>query len=508
MRKGQGLSTAIGRAGHSRAPVLAFLAIFVVLAVLADRTGYEGDDLNSVLPMLTLDAARAGLVDIYRYDWQPLSYQIGAAAARIAGAPWPIFLLPPLAMALALAMLYQLLSRLYGVPLFLFVCLVLLSPELLYSGLYYNSVALGYCAAVAALLLVHNPTSAARTVAIGCLLGISILLRLDFVLIAPAMLLLFWMRSGRMTPAILAGSVAGAIGLAALATGFVRLSELQAIYAFHSTEMAAMADVGGWNDLAKAFVASTILSPLGFLYYGVGSFWLLVSLPRRKALQGIALFLALLPALISLPDILSVKYMLPSYVFLPLLGGAIWRQAQDRLGQGGRWVSAGLVAGTLFLSVAAIDIDNQKPFVSLKLWQTRQIPTHDGARSWGAYVPQMLRLELLSEPDLTERTGLALADLVQAMPGRAVVFVGAESAFTPGAAGWRHAMLDLARQGATLKVETTGLMRIDSEAGGTLWLAREGALVPQHVIDDPATMVFRADDADIMDQLSGMLTAL
>ena len=48
-----------------------------LLFFLADRNGYEGDDLNSIAAMFQFDAGLRGDITVYRYPWQPLVYWIG-----------------------------------------------------------------------------------------------------------------------------------------------------------------------------------------------------------------------------------------------------------------------------------------------------------------------------------------------------------------------------------------------------------------------------------------------
>src|ERR1700686_2792085 len=91
---------------HARLLLLAFFLInLIFLSIFADRDGYEGDDLNSILPMLHLQEAKRQDLLIYRYDWQPLSYEIGAVVFKVTQKPFAIFLLAPFAGAVSLVLL-------------------------------------------------------------------------------------------------------------------------------------------------------------------------------------------------------------------------------------------------------------------------------------------------------------------------------------------------------------------------------------------------------------------
>src|SRR6266496_6842305 len=122
-----------------------FLVSVVALTELADRNGYEGDDLNSILPMIHLDQAKRGELLIYRYGWQLLAYEVGAAVFSITRTPSAIFLLAPIAGAISLTLLLLATwddKRSWpGLGKALIALLAI--PELWFSGLYFNSTVLG-----------------------------------------------------------------------------------------------------------------------------------------------------------------------------------------------------------------------------------------------------------------------------------------------------------------------------------------------------------------------------
>ncbi|MBT2187928.1 hypothetical protein [Sphingobium nicotianae] len=92
-----GIGTGTQRRINPALVLLFWLANLAFLLRFADRDGYEGDDLNSILPMAHLDAAKQGLLLIYRYGWQPLSYETAAALWRTFGTPDAVFLSAPCA---------------------------------------------------------------------------------------------------------------------------------------------------------------------------------------------------------------------------------------------------------------------------------------------------------------------------------------------------------------------------------------------------------------------------
>ena len=171
---------------------LFFLSSLIFLVLFADRDGYEGDDLNSVLPMLHLQEAKQGALEVYRYHWQPLSYEIGSAVFRLIGKPTAIFLLSPLAGAISLLLLFLVTwrdrSSMPGFAKSLLAILVL--PELWFAGLYFNSTVLGLPFALGCLFFLRSSSTSSLCFLSGVLLGIAVLMRLDFILAAPAMALI------------------------------------------------------------------------------------------------------------------------------------------------------------------------------------------------------------------------------------------------------------------------------------------------------------------------------
>ena len=112
---------------------IVFLASLAVLVFFADRNGYEGDDLNAILPMLTLPQALQMPENIYKFDWQPLAYWTGYAAYSLTGTIVAIFALSQIAVAGAIAMLWVIVTRCVGVTGWLFVPILLMFPEILYT---------------------------------------------------------------------------------------------------------------------------------------------------------------------------------------------------------------------------------------------------------------------------------------------------------------------------------------------------------------------------------------
>jgi len=167
-----------------------FLVNLIFLSVFADRDGYEGDDLNSILPMLHLQEAKQHDLLIYRYDWQPLSYEIGALVFEVTQKPSLIFLLAPFAGAVSLALLLSIIWRRPSISEFVKALVAMMAvPELWFSGLYFNSTILGLPLALSSFALLRSNPRTPFLFLAGILLGTAALMRFDFVLAGPALAL-------------------------------------------------------------------------------------------------------------------------------------------------------------------------------------------------------------------------------------------------------------------------------------------------------------------------------
>ncbi len=479
--------------GGARTPAAIFAAAALVLCLLADLDGYEGDDLNVVVPMLDLGAARDGLVALYRYDLQPLTYLLGTGLLAATGAPMTIFLVAPVSIAAALAWLFCAIRATHPVPVPIFACLVLLTPEILFTGLYFNATAPAYACAAAALAAICCLRDGwPRTAATGLAIAAAVLFRFDLVLIAPALATLMALRDGRVRPALAAGVVAAALWALAGLAGLFDLGGLIGTYRDATAEIAARAGEVGWDAYRRIAVATTLLSPLGWVLYPAGIVLLAATATPRERWRGAILAAACAPALLPMPGLLSVKYAMPLFVVLPLLAAAAWRRLDAVAASTARWRAPALIGTSVALLAVAPDIDRAPPYLGIAATDARQIGTHDGERSWGAYAMQMLRVDRLRPRTARERDAARLVEALEAHPGLAIVFVGRDSAFGTGAVGWRHARLLLARAGHRGHVAGPGLVRVDVGAS-RLWLCEDRADVPAGILAD-ALVVDASDD--------------
>lgn len=460
-------------------PSLVLILLFAIINLLflvrfADTDGYEGDDLNSIVPMAHLDAAKQGLLLIYRYAWQPLSYETGAALWRLFGTPSAVFLSAPVAGAMTLGLLFWWLWRegRSAAPVATAIFALLAAPELWYSALYFNSTILGMPLLVAALLLIRSGGGIAQGLIAGLLTGAAILMRIDFILICPLLAMAAWPRDkGIQQPIAVAVGVVAAL-LTGLAAGLLDLTQVMEVQAASTAEIRERANQYGWDFAAKILVLTISLSPIGWLFLLAGTPLMLLNALRLRDWRPILWLIAALPALYPILNILSPKYMLPLIPFLLLLFVRSQELVMDWLPTRVR----GLAQAALFLAallplVVSISLDRQSPFILPGLTPIKPIGTHDGPRGYGGYLWQMMATDAV-EPS-PGQSGAARRIETQLMTTEPInmLIIGKENMFDPGGVGWRHLQLMLEQRGLHGTLIAPRTLRFDLPSGGRLILA-------------------------------------
>jgi hypothetical protein len=421
---------------------LAFLCSF------ADRDGYEGDDLNSIVPMFHLDAAKLGALEIYRYPWQPLSYETGAAIIEVASAR-AVFLLSPVAATISLVLLLALgwhdSSSWRGLAVGLIVLLAV--PEFWFSGLYYNSTIVGLPLALGSLALLRSQSRRVLVMLAGLSMGTAILMRLDFILICPAMALVAGGGRSFRRPVIFAASILTVLVLAYL-VGWIRPLEIIELQRTTAAEIAEKAHMPGWDLRTKALVFTVLLSPIGWAIILLGAPWVVRAALRQSATTTLLWTLALIPPVIPLLNPLSPKYVLPLAVFLPTFLRQCVLAIEAHLSESmGRWPFRIAAIVTVLLLFVSITPRRRSPFVELATFTSRPVDTHDGTRSYGGYLWQAAAVDRVApRMDAQLAANQIMRDFFNPI-GPDIVIVGAENFFTRGAIGWRHLQLALEQAG-------------------------------------------------------------
>lgn len=457
------------------------LANLAFLICFADRDGYEGDDLNSIVPMFHLADAREGLLLIYRYAWQPLSYEAGATLYRLIGSPDALFLMAPVAGAVALMLLLWQGWREMAQPHRLLAALAVLLtvPEFWYSGLYYNSSILALPFLVGAIILTRGPRPPASMLVAGALAGIATLMRLDFVLACPLLAALVWTSQRRLMQVVLLTAGVLLILVAGLAAGIVEPATILETYRASSIEIAEKVTLPGWDLRTKLTVWSVTFTPVGWLILLIGGPVALMRSLRSDPAATLICLLAAVPLLVPTKDLLSVKYALPLLAFAPVFVGksltALVTLSPRRLAP--RVVPLAMAGGLAF-ALLSVSVFGHAPFIKPGLMPSRTIGTHDGDRSYGGYLWMMMALDGPTAQSPAQRQAARLAHRFISAPGPDMAIVGSENFFDPGGVGWRHLQLELERNDIHGTLAGPHRLRF-THKDRHLWLIGPGAPLPR-----------------------------
>jgi hypothetical protein len=426
-----------------------FLASVVALTALADRNGYEGDDLNSILPLIHLDQAKRGELLIYRYGWQPLAYEVGAAVFWITRTPSAIFLLAPIAGAISLTLLLltawddkRSWSGLGKALVALFAI-----PELWFSGLYFNSTVLGLPFACASMLLLRWSPGPASFLS-GLLFGIATLMRLDFGLAVGVFSLLAWKQSRSLRAVLLFNCAVFVTIGASYFAGLFNPYEILDIYAASTREMADKAQSLGWDLRTKLGVLSVMFSPLGWVILILGGPIAALRCFQERKIASLVWVVVIAPVCLPLPNLLSVKYAVPLLMFFPAILVACLSSAERAVSANLRkWpliISGTATVGLLFFSASFY---GRAPYLMLETRASRQVGTHDGTRSYGGYFWQVFAVERGAELTPHQEFAQRVLGELREVNGPDIVVAGNENFFDPGGAGWRDLQLSLEADG-------------------------------------------------------------
>jgi hypothetical protein len=431
--------------------IVSFTLLTIFLLFYSNKDGYEGDDLNSIVPAMHLDEMRDGLIAGYKYDWQPLSYQLCNALFKLTHMPQSMFLISPVSIAISIILLFLIVNRLFGTGFLSFTCLLLLFPEFIYTGLYYNSHAPACLIYVIAMwvLFTTNPDKNVLSSAIltGAITSLSILFRFDYVLAAPMLVIMFYLKTNSLRYSLVLIISATFVGLFALLINVFNLSDLIEIYQTSSQEIHDKALDGGWNRYVKTMALSAMLSPVGWLFFLVGIFLFVLKNQHSNRTRLYLILLATLPMLYPLQDLLSVKYALPLLTWMFLFGAYLLMRLKENVTINFyRMVQFLSLLTSIFLLFIYFNIDNTSPYFNLSIKQLREIPSHDGSRSWGGYFHEYTKIKTVNQKTEGYLKSKELVDQIKISKQSTFLIVGKQNVFEKSSAGWKFVQLFLAEQ--------------------------------------------------------------
>jgi len=437
--------------------LVVFVCALGLLIVYADRVGWEGDDLAQIEGCVNFD--HKGPAEVYRFYWQPLTYELGRLALTVVDDPTVLFVLPQIFGAACIAVLVLVVHG-YSrgrIPVLVSVAFVLLLPEIVLSGLYYNSTVFGLLPLLVALLLVVWPIPAegaedgsrsVRSVAAGAAGAAACLFRFDFLLCQPLLLYLVvtnWRRDARRGAlSYIAGF--GVVLLLAMSAGLFDFGELVEVKRLHSEHVSTW---GVAEPSAVAVKAFTITNLVVWLVLFARSVTWVASIVAERRWTSFGVVIPAAVVLYPLSGLTSPKYLLPAVAFVPLVLAGVGIDVRQRYGSG-TFRLWSLAAITLGVAVQLVSFEPRRsfPFVAVTTDPTF-VSTADGPRALGAY---MKGYELFcSPPDgrpSTLRFSFALARAVTCIETDVdVLYLEHPKNWTSDNWRWAWPSLHLQRQG-------------------------------------------------------------
>lgn len=450
------------------------VAVLVLLPMLVgDRQGFEGDGLAILFGMNQFEAlGRAG---VYRYHWQPLSYELVAALQPLFDRPFAQGYVAQAFGGAGLALLYLLLARiLRNVPYAraLALVLALCIPELWITTLYLNTSALALPFIAGALLLMHRACAPGAPVLgmvpAGLVLGAGCLFRLDFLALVPAVLVLPWLWAEQSRMQRLLAFIAGG-----LATGALFL-----VWQPHFiTDAAAILNRYGEGEFSV-----TLAYRLKIVLFSMGPALLIFPLlwwasrpgesggargTARRSRAWLVYLAALAPTLAPLGNLYSGKYLLPFFLGLTVLvahavarnfgtlkGVSPQRLAHSRL-QRGALLSAALLATLVLVGMPAPEALKKHPLTAWAL-EPMVVGTHDGARPAGAYLGFLHQLRQFELPQPSVRFYKELSDVVNLCQADVTVLMSPVEKYGHNEWSWGWLPVYLMQQGWELSEYQAG----------------------------------------------------
>lgn len=370
-------------------------ACFIAFALFfGNRIGFEGDDLATIFGATALETV--GRDAVYRYAWQPLSYEWLSWLVERGLHPDRLTYLGNVLGMLGLSLLCGLGIRLLGGTAraaALALLLVLGIPELWITSLYFNTTALALPFFAGCLWVLHATAALPRPLLTGAMAGalytIACLLRLDFLSAAPFVLVLTFRWRAAPLRSLTGAFAALLLVLLVLVLAKPDLpAQVAAILTRYGEGEFKWPFANSLRVLIAAIAPALLLVPILFLKRSSGA--LSAALRQRSAWW---LLLALLPLMAPLANLYSGKYLVPFFVCLIVaVCDCIGRAANasprsDPMPGAGRMRAAALVLGLLFLVGLPQPADFAAAPLRAMVLQPRIVAkTHDGPRTIGAYL--------------------------------------------------------------------------------------------------------------------------
>jgi hypothetical protein len=265
----------------------------------------------------------------------------------------------------------------------------------------------------------------------------------------------------------------------AFAIGLLDIGHILDIYGQSRTEIVARANEPGWDLRTKLLVATTIFSPIGWCSLAGLAAYLFARGRNSPWLPIGLILLSLVPFFYTMLNLLTPKYVIPVLVLYSLAVGIACVDWLGRLRPSQKsafvisWVSL-----TILSMAIAIEPDNNAPYLRATVFDARQISTHDGERSWGAYVSQFASVERKAQLSANQESARSVLEWARSDARDDLWIAGETNFFSDGGMGWRHLYILAAKKGYQTEQIDRATVRFNI-AGTSVYLATDVQSVPQ-----------------------------
>jgi hypothetical protein len=367
--------------------------ILVIFAFWAgDRVGWEGDDLASMFGISYLDMV--GRHGIYKYAWQPLSYElshwISDQGLRYLDLTYLSNILGMVGIGLLIGLAYISIGKRVPYALFTAILLCLAIPEMWITSLYFNSTAMALpfiALSMHLLQQVRSPRDNFLILASGLLFGVTCMLRMDFATTALFMLVMIHLilpKSGYRPYIIWLCGAAIAPCAMLVSSQDILFQMINITNAFSGSEFSWSFALSMQVFLVSLGPAIVIVPVLLVSKSALAAF-------ARTGRQNVLLISSFLPMLAPIMSLYSGKYLVPLFCCLIWLTARFIGQRADRGELPRTWnlrvyFSGILMTASFLLNPIPSPWTGGTGLISRITGLPVMVATHDGFRSVGNYL--------------------------------------------------------------------------------------------------------------------------
>ena len=376
--------------------IIFYIIVLLFFLFFGDRVGWEGDDIDQLDGIINFSHKGKNLV--YRYYWQPLTYQLNLWLNSWINNPKSLFFIPQIIGAANVSILLIAVYIFSGgrLNLILCFCFLIIFPEIMFCSLYYNSTVFAMFPMSITILFVFWKKSLIkkqeiwnnfRYFTIGITSILAVFFRLDFLLSLP----LLWYLM------LFDNSLGQKIKQRSKAYLIYILTSFSLLVFFSVTDIFNPAKIiyitASHHEGVNTWTIQQSLTNLFSITNLVVWIILIISLIdftltkiKNKDWKLVLLILCVLPLFYSLPTLTSPKYLMPGIIFLPFFCASITLKIKSKLYKNQfKSLVYNFIALSLFLQIVAIQWVPRIPYIEITA-NPNYIYTHDGTRVTGGYL--------------------------------------------------------------------------------------------------------------------------